>query len=92
MKRRRKPRVPLTDPAFRYVPAASTCVATTLERFGFVGPEEQRRRAARARVIANVEPLTPIAEPSPVLTAALGNVRAIVDAGMKPKRKGEGNA
>jgi hypothetical protein len=42
-----KPRVPITDPAFKYVDSANTCLAKTFAR---VRAEQRKRDAARANV------------------------------------------
>lgn len=39
------PRLPITNPAFRYVPAASTSVQETWKRFGWTPPSQDKRNA-----------------------------------------------
>lgn len=36
------PTTPITNPAFRYVPAAATSVQATWRRFGWTPPSEKR--------------------------------------------------
>jgi hypothetical protein len=39
------PAVPITNPAFRYIPAAATDVRETWKKFGWTPPSQDKRHA-----------------------------------------------